>query len=269
MARYDRLSILVSVFLFGLVVSHVVELPTQTISFVALGVPTTIYLSGRWLVGLLLMIMTGAGVDSIVRSHPAVDRAGWAYTLSFWGLPCALVLLSLVVLPISPHIMFWLGSLALTGLLLVLIVAAQQYTIDRQGRHVALMRWGLDLTAYAGVFVFSALAYGAHVRSLLSATAVSLLAVLMAAELLRPRTAETPMRRPWLYSALVGLALGEVAWALNHMSLTVVAAGIIFLIVFYVLSGLAKQHLAGKLAPPVIAEFVLVSVLGLGLLYLT
>jgi hypothetical protein len=266
--RYDRLSILVSLFLFGIVVSHVVELPTQTISFVALGVPTTVYLSGRWLVGVLLVIMTGAGVDSIVRSHPAVGRAGWAYTLSFWGLPCALVLLSLVVLPISPHIMFWLGSLALTGLLLALIVAAQQYTIDGQGRHIAVMRWGLDLAVYAAVFLFCALIYGARVRSLLSATAVSVLGVLMAAELLRPPTPETPMRRTWLYSAIVGLVLGEVAWALNHMSLGAVGAGIIFLLVFYVLAGLAKQHLAGTLARPVIAEFVLVSILGLGLLYL-
>jgi hypothetical protein len=268
MPRYDRLSILVSLFLFGLVVSHVVELPTQTISFVALGVPTTIYLSGRWLVGALLVTMTGAGVDSIVRSHPAAGHAGWAYTLSFWGLPCALVLLSLVVLPLSPHIMFWLGSLAVTGLLLALIVAAQQYTIDRRGRGAALMRWGLDLAVYAGVFVFCALIYGARARSLLSATSVSVLALLMAAELLRPPKPGTPMRLAWLYSAIVGLVLGEVAWALNHMSLGAVAAGIIFLLVFYVLAGLAKQHLAGTLARPVIAEFVLVSILGLGLLYL-
>ncbi len=268
MPRYDRLSILVSLFLFGLVISHVVELPTQTVSFVALGVPTTIYLSGRWLVGVLLVIMTGAGVDSIVRSHPAAGHAGWAYTLSFWGLPCALVLLSLVVLPLSPHIMFWLGSLAVAGLLLASIVAAQQYTIDRRGRSAVSTRWGLDLAVYAGVFIFCVLIYGARARSLLSATSVSVLAVLMAAELLRPSTPETPMRRTWLYSAIVGLALGEAAWSLNHMSLSAVAAGIILLLVFYVLAGLAKQHLAGRLARPVIAEFVLVSVLGLGLLYL-
>lgn len=266
--RFDRLSILISLILFGLVVSHIIELPTQTISFVALGVPTTIYLSGRWLVGALLVIMTGAGVDSIVRSHPAAIRTGWTYTLSFWGLPCALVLLSLVILPISPQIVFWLGGLALTGLLLALIVAAQYYAIDQQGRHLALTRWGLDLAVYASVFVFCALTYGARVRSLLSATSVSILAVLMAAELLRPRTPETSMRRTWLYSAIVGLVLGEVAWSLNHLSFSAVAAGIMFLLVFYVLAGLAKQHLAGRLVRPVIVEFVLVSILGLGLLYL-
>jgi hypothetical protein len=267
MPRYDRLSILISLILFGLIISHVVELPTQTLSFVALGVPTTVYISGRWLVGAILVIMTGAGVDSIARSHPAASRTDRGYTLSFWGLPCALVMLSLVVLPISPHILFWLGSLALTGLLLAVIVGAQYSGIDNKGRYVALTRWGLDLAVYAGVFVFSALTYGARVRSLLSATAVAILAVVMAAELLRPRAPETSMRRTWLYSAIVGLVLGEVAWALNHLSFSAVAAGIVFLLVFYVLAGLAKQHLAGTLARPVIAEFVLVSILGLGLLY--
>jgi len=268
MPRYDRLSILVSLVLFGLVVSHVVELPTRTISFVALGVPTTIYLSGRWLVGALLIIMTGAGVDSIVRSHPSVRGAERGYTLSFWGLPCTLVLVSLVVLPLSPNVVLWLGALALTGLLLSLIVVAQYYTLDGQGRAVAIVRWGLSMAVYAVVFVLSGLVYGARVRSLLSATAVSLMATAMAAELLRPPSPEHSVRRTWLYSAMVGLVLGEVVWALNHVSFSAVGGGIFLLLVFYVMSAVAKQHLSGQLTRAVIAEFVVISVLGLGLLYL-
>jgi len=268
MPRYDRLSILVSLILFGLVVSHIVELPTRTISFVALGVPTTIYLSGRWLVGALLIIMTGAGVDSIVRSHPSVRGAVRRYTLSFWGLPCTLVLVSLVVLPLSPNVVLWLGALALTGLLLSLVVVAQYYTLDGQGRAVAIVRWGLSMAAYAVVFLLSGLVYGARVRSLLSATAVSLMATAMAAEVLRPPSPEHSVRRTWLYSAMVGLVLGEVVWALNHVSFSAIAGGIFLLLVFYVMSAVAKQHLSGQLTRAVIAEFVVISVLGLGLLYL-
>lgn len=268
MPRYDRLSILVSLILFGLVVSHIVELPTKTVSFVALGVPTTIYLSGRWLVGALLVIMTGAGADSIVRSHPRVRGAERGYTLSFWGLPCTLVLVSLVVLPLSPNVMLWLCALTLTGLLLSLLVVAQYYTVNGQGRGAAIVRWGLSLAVYAGVFVLSGLTYGARVRSLLSATAISIFATTMAAELLRPPSPERSVRRTWLYSAMVGLVLGEVAWALNHVSFSAVAGGTFLLLVFYVVSAVAKQHLSGQLTRAVIAEFIVVSVLGLGLLYL-
>lgn len=268
MPRFDRLSILVSLVLFGLVVSHLVELPTRTVSFVALGVPTTIYLSGRWVIGALLVVLTGAGVDSIMRSHPQTQNAGWAYSLSFWGVPCALIILSLVVLPLSPNTLFWLGALAAAGLLLSLIVVAQYYAIDERTRYARAAHWALSLAAHAGVFVFCTLIYEARVRSLLSATAISIVSALLAAELLRPHASRLPAIRTWLYSAVVGIVLGEVAWALNHVSLNAVAAGILLLLIFYVVSGLAKQHLDGQLARPVIVEFVVVSILGLGLLYL-
>jgi hypothetical protein len=268
MPRYDRLSILVSLVLFGLVVSHVVELPTRTISFVALAVPTTIYLSSRWVVGALLVTLAGAGVDSIVKSHPRAREAGWLYSLSFWGLPCAVVLLSLVVLPLSPSVPFWLLALAVTGLLLSLTVIAQHNTIDTSGRYTALARWGLSLATYGAVFVFCTLIYGVRARSLLSATAISVLGIGLAAELLRPHSVELSPRRPWLYAIVVGLALGEVAWALNHVSLSAVGGGILLLLIFYVTTGLARQYLSAQLSRPVIAEFVAVSIVGLGLLYL-
>jgi hypothetical protein len=59
-----------------------------------------------------------------------------------------------------------------------------------------------------------------------------------------------------------------VAWALNHLSLGAVAGGTFLLLLFYVVSGLAKQYLSAQLSRPVIAEFVAVSIVGLGLLFL-
>lgn len=267
MPRYDRLSILVSLILFGLVVSQVIELPTRTVSFVALGVPTTVYLSSRWFIGALLVVLTGAGTDSIVRSHPEARDGVWGYSLSFWGVPCAVTLLSLLLLPLSPDKLFWLGGLALTGLLLSLIIIAQYHTIDLRGRYYGVARWGLNLAVYLCVFVFSAAIYGARARSLLSATAISVLGAALAAELLRGKASRQAMRRAWLYSLIGGILLGEVAWALNHLSLGQAAGGVFFLLVFYVVSGLTKQHLRGRLVGRVMVEFAIVSLLGLGLLY--
>jgi len=267
MPRYDRLSILVSLILFGLVVSQVIELPTRTISFVALGVPTTIYLSGRWFIGALLVILVGTGMDSIVRSHPEAPNAVWEYSLSFWGVPSAVTLLALFLLPLSPDKYFWLGGLALTGILSVLLIIAQYRTIDQRDRYYGLARWGLNLAVYVSIFVFCALIYGARARSLLSATAISVLAAALAAEVLRLEASRKAMRQTSLYSLVVGAIMGEIAWALNHLSLDGAAAGILFLLVFYVVTGLARQHLRGRLVRRVMVEFIVVSVLGLGLLY--
>jgi hypothetical protein len=267
MPRYDRLSILVSLILFGLVVSQVIELPTRIISFVALGVPTTIYLSSRWFIGAILVILAGTGTDSIVRSHPHAHDTRRAYSISFWGLPCALTLFSLFLLPLSPDKFFWLAGLALTGLFLSLIIIAQYRTIDPQDRYYDVARWGLNLAVYLAIFAFCTIIYGARTRSLLSSTAILVLGAALAAELLRSQASRREVRRTWLYALIVGLLLGEVTWALNHLGLGDLAGGVFLLLVFYVIIGLARQHLRGKLARHMVIEFAVVSVLGLGLLY--
>ena len=268
MPRYDRLSILVSLVLSGFVVSQVIELPTRIISFVALGVPTSIYLSSRWFIGAILVILVGTGTDSVVRSHPLAHNTDRGYTFSFWGLPCAFTLFAFFVLPLAPDRLFWLAGLALTGLCLSLIIIAQYRTIDQQDRYYGIARWGLNLAVYLAVFIFCTLIYGARARSLLSATAILVLGAVLSVELLRSRALRQETRRTWLYSLIAGLVLGEVVWALNHVSLSELAGGIFLLLVFYVISGLAKQHLRGRLSKHVVVEFVLVSALGLGLLYL-
>lgn len=267
MPRYDRLSILVSLILFGLVVSQVIELPTRIISFVALGVPTTIYLASRWFIGAILVILAGTGTDSIVRSHPYAHDTDRGYSFSFWGLPCSFTLFSLFVLPLSPDKFFWLGGLALTGLCLSLIIIAQYHTIDPQDRYYNVAHWGLNVTVYLAIFAFCTIIYGARARSLLSATAILVLGAALAAELLRSQASRQEIRRTWLYALTVGIVLGEVAWALNHLSLSDLAGGVFLVLVFYVISGLARQHLRGRLVRQVVIEFTIVSVLGLGLLY--
>lgn len=267
MPRYDRLSILVSLILFGFVVSQVIELPTRIISFVALGVPTTIYLSSRWFIGAILGVLAGAGTDSIVRSHPHARHTPTGYRLSYWGLPCALTLFSFFLLPLSTSKLLWLVGLGLTGLSLSLIVIAQYHTIDQRDRYHDIARWVLNLTAYLTVVVSSSLIYGARVRSLLSATAIAVLGTVLSAEVLRSPASRQDAKRTWLYASIVGLILGEVTWAVNHCSLSDLTGGGFLLLIFYVTSGLAGQHLRGKLARTALVEFAVVSVVGLGILY--
>lgn len=267
MPRYDRLSILVSLVLFGLALSQVIELSTRIVSFVALGVPTTIYLSSRWFIGVILVVFVGTGIDSIVRSHPRVQNAHRGYSFSFWGLPCAVTVLCLFLLPLSPHALFWLAGLTLSGLVLSLIIVAQYHTADPLSRYREIARSGLNLAVYLTAFAFYTVIYGARARSLLSATAISLLSAALTAELLRSSGSTWETRRTWLYALTAGIVVGEVAWALNHLSLSDTAGGVFLLLIFYVVSGLAKQHLKGRLARHVIVEFAIVSILGLGLLH--
>lgn len=266
MPRYDRLSILVSLILFGVVVSQVVELPTRIISFVALGVPTKVYLSSRWFIGAVLVLLTGSGTDSIVRSHPHARQTDSRSRLSYWGLPCALTSFSLFLLPLAPSTYLWVAGLALTGLCLGLTIVAQYYTVDRRDRHYQVARWGLNVAVYLAVVALCTLIYAARARSLLSATSIAVLGAVLGAELLRSQASNQEAKRVWLYALASGAILGEVTWALNHCGLTALAGGIFLLVVFYVTSGLAGQHLRGKLTRHVFVEFSLVAILGLAML---
>jgi hypothetical protein len=266
MRRYDRLSVLVSLILLGLIVSQVIELPTRIISFIALGVPTTIYLSSRWFIGAILVILAATGTDSIVRSLPGAHHADLGYRFSFWGLPCVLTLLFLFLLSLCPNTLVWLVGLGLSGLTLSLTIVAQCHTVDQSDRYYKVARSGLNLAVYLTGLASFALIYGARARSLLSATAIALLAAALASELYRSDVSREDTKRTWLYTLIVGFVLGEVTWALNHCSLSDLAGGLFLLLAFYVTSGLAGQYLAGKLSRHVTIEFAIVTLLGLAML---
>jgi hypothetical protein len=61
------------------------------------------------------------------------------------------------------------------------------------------------------------------------------------------------------YGAIVGVVLGEVTWALNYWPLPNLSAGLLLLLIFYVLVSLAQNGLQGRLSARVVAEFFVVA----------
>jgi hypothetical protein len=69
-----------------------------------------------------------------------------------------------------------------------------------------------------------------------------------------------------MLASVVGLVVGESSWAMNYWQISTWSAGIVLMLIFYVMTGLASQHLQGKLSRRVLVEFLIVSVVGLGVL---
>ena len=112
--------------------------------------------------------------------------------------------------------------------------------------------------AYVLAFAFLTLIYQSRARSLISATAVTLIASVIALDLLSG--ADVPFRRAVLYSVVVGLVTGECTWALNYWQIAAWAGGLLLLLVFYGLSNIAHQHLLGRLTRATVVEFAVVIV---------
>jgi hypothetical protein len=89
-------------------------------------------------------------------------------------------------------------------------------------------------------------------------------AALLALERLRVTGHDTSITRP--YALVTGLVTGESVWALNYSRVPGVVGGLLLLLSFHVITGLAHQHLIGQLNRRVIVEYGLVTLIGLALL---
>ncbi len=256
----------------GLALFPVIELPTRAFSFVILGSTLTIQLSETWIMAALLVGLTGSGSDAVIRSHPLTWRKGISSTFVFWILPGLSVLLATLLLPLAPSRLYWLGGLALTGFLLSLVMAAQYHTVDPADPRHGLARWILDIVAYAAALVLFIIVYGGKMLGLLPATTMMVVSGLLTLELLRsPAEAHRSgtrcgLRRTGLYALISGAVMGEIAWALNYEKTGGLSGGVLLLLIFYLVTNLARRGLLGELHWRALVEFALVTLIGLGLL---
>lgn len=253
----EQLSLLVGMNVVGLTLSILLILPERRFDFDFLGTQADIVLSGPWLFALLLGVMTAAGVESIMRSHPRVHLSETPYTAIMWILPCLLVAGSALILPLfRDSTPFMVLAILVSALLLGLVVLGEYLTVDLRDPAYAFARLGLNLAVYLAALASFQTIYAFKLRSIFSAPLIGVAAALLALELLR--SSESDVRRTWLYAAAVGLGLGEALWALNYWNVNSLLGGVVLLILFYIVTGLAQQHLFGKLSWRTLVEFAIV-----------
>jgi hypothetical protein len=282
MPVYERISALVNLTLFGLLLLFIINLPTREFSFVVLGSPLSFQLSPRELIAILLVGMACAGTDAVIRLHPASRSRELRHAFLFWILPGLLSLLAALLLPLSPERWLWAGGVVATGLLLGSVILAEYYTIDPANRYYKLARQVLNAVTYAiGLLLFISI-YQTRVRSVISVTAVLVASGLLALELLRDprllssalpssslgtggtgRAGQAHAGLTWVYASLVGLLMGEATWALNYWHASGLTGGLLLLLIFYFLTGLAQQRIRGQFTWRTLAEYALVTTLGI------
>ena len=257
----DRASVVAALVVLGLILAAFLQFPAWTHSLTVLGSPLTINITQTALMAVLLVGITCAGTDVIVRSHPTARRIEARYSFVTWTLPALTVLLAAVLLPRAPTRLYQIVGYVLTGLILILVISAEYYTVDPAGNRYLVARLSLNAWAYLLAAVIFVLIYSAKARSLISATGVALVSALMALEFLR--SAGRGFGRTALYAAIAGLSTGEIVWAMNYWRISGVTGGLILLLGFYAATGLANQQLQGRLNRRVLMEYGAVALIGL------
>jgi hypothetical protein len=260
----ERISVVVSLTLIGLALYFVLEFPTGPATFSLFGTPLTFDSPRQWLMGLLLFCLVMAGADGVIRAHPALPDRSFTYVMTFWMLPG--FLLATLTLALAPNLTIWAAGLLLVGLLLWLTLSAEyEQVAPASTASYRLSRLWQQLIGYGMGLVLFILIYQTRSRSALSATGVMLVSGMLALPLLR-RSPET-IKKSWLFAAVIGLSLGQITWALNYWRAGSRDVGLLLLLIFYVLVGVAQQRLLGTLSRRTILEFGAVAALALVVIF--
>jgi hypothetical protein len=214
---------------------------------------------------LLLGLIVGALAEVHGRLHPAYPQMLDRLTLTLWILP------GLIVWAAGLAIVFWqpddvllARGLPLLGALTVgLAVFAQDREIARAAdvsEPSALPRQLVSFLTYLAALGLFTLIYQIKERSVIAALSTALVAGLLSLAPLRG--AGAPRQRTVLYAVLIGLALGEVTWALNYWVVKELVGGAVLLLLYYVLVGLIEIVLRGELNRKLLAEYLVVGIVG-------
>lgn len=258
----DQLSVVTAVILLAYALGRLANLPTRLVTVESLGVVFEFRVSGPVLILVVVAALISAGADMLIRSHPRLRaRAMPLQTVVHWILPGTAALgLGLVLNTSQLADIWWLGLL-LSALLLVVVLVAE-YTVvfpDDAGYGPASL--GLSVLTYVvALGLFTWLSFiGA--RSSLAAGSTAFVAGLFSLRLLVLRFGLGT--RTLVGSLVVGLLVGQVMWAMNYWPAAPLGTGIVLLVVFYTAHGVTQQHIADRLTPRVLIEYVLLALIGL------
>jgi hypothetical protein len=178
----------------------------------------------------------------------------------------AMTIISAMILPRLPTPLIQVLALLLAAMLFILVFFSLYITVEEGQPGFRRARLILNVLSYGAAVALFLFVYQARARSLVSATLVTFTATLLAVELLRSSKMQTGTVVS--YGAIVGLILGQVTWALNYWPLPNLSAGLLLLLIFYVLVSLAQNGLQGRLTGRVVAEFFVVAVVAILLIAL-
>ncbi len=210
---------------------------------------------------LVVVALVGLGTDGILRAHPRGQLRGLADTSPFLFVPVLLALASGLFLEEVVHGYRTVPAVAGASALLAVALYAEHVSVLSHGPSYALGRLLLNVITYMAAFGFFAVVYAFDVDLLPSAFAIGLFSMLLAVEVFRE--AEADAYRALIFSAVIGLVVGEARWALYFIPLEGFLAAILLLLVFYQSTGLVQHHLTGHLNRAIAVEFSLVTAVGL------
>jgi hypothetical protein len=253
----NRLSVLIALILLVSVLFRFVQLPAAAWRLNVLGSPLEIRATETWLLVILVASMAAMGTRYVLAGHPDVPQRIPRPLYLSWLLPGLLAGMTVYLVELAPAEWAWAGGLLLAALVIALAVSAEFDALSTDDPGYARARLALNVLAYLLAFALFYMIYRSRTRSIITASGVTLVAFLIGLDLLS--VADVGARRLVAYTATISLLVGEATWALNYGQFSNLAGGLFLLVVFYLTTGIAHQHLLERLSRWTLLEFAVIA----------
>lgn len=266
----DRISVVTWLIILGLGISLFFELPDiASRSFIVFSTPVTFFVTDSLIAAAFMAILAAAGVQSVVGVHPRIlaNNGSFWQSWAYWALPIALMIIAAYLLPFTPNRLGQVVTILSAGGLYALALFCLYVTVEARQLGFRRSRLILNALAYGSALLLFLLVYQTRTRSLISATMIAITATLLAVEILRSTTSRVD--QIFTYGAIVGIVLGQATWALNYWPLLPgLTGGLLLLLTFYLLVGIAQQGLQEHFSARVFVEFLVFTMIALILIAL-
>jgi len=280
--RADRIFVLTTILTIGLALTLVISrgglgevssanaglLWTLTIALVVVAAAGSAWVRARPPV----IAMSGSGTATVSRGSRPIDKRASRLAVPGEALvPGLLVGGFTLFIQLFDSGLLQAAMLVLAALSFAAVYWAQVHVMEIGDRYFGLAQAVLNIMSHLCAFLLFSTIYGLKARSILSASAVALVTLLLVYELLsrdvawhRALGAAVHARQSTivLLSVVCGVVLGELTWGLNYWAaLTTLVGGAFLLVAFYVSLGVLSHYVDNRLNRQSMLEFAIVGLL--------
>lgn len=259
MALSERLSMVVSLTLIGLALFFIIDLPTQTWAISWGTLAFTVTTSSRLLMGMLVGGLAFSGAGAVLHGHPA-RRLG--YTVPFWVNATLLAIFATQILGRLGSPLAWAVGLLATGVLLWLTILSEFHLVEHITSHtVVLSSWWSQAMSYVLLLGFALLIFLSTLAIGWKIAALTVVAAACGASILRNH--DSGQTGYIVFWGVLVLAMAQFGGLIAFLPLAAIQQALLYLLVFYLLGGIAAENLSRHLSRQTAFEYAAILVVGL------
>ncbi len=241
----NRLSIVAAAIMLAFGLTRLLSFPGQNLSFTVMGIFLAFYLDFSTIVTVLTAALAAAGIDWLIRSHPArpSQKNPLSY-ISHWILPVLTTLVIGVALNNFAGGPFWWVIFGLGSLLLMAVLVAEYNLVDIQNMTHPFAAVGLTGLSFALYLLLAISVYATNLRLYLRLPLLWLGAMMVVSRALYLRVGQ------WLldWTFMISLVLAEIAVGFHYLPVSPIFFGLVMVGVAYALTSLTagiKENRSG------------------------